>query len=170
MRAAVSSRKAVYDAARRAKSKSYPRKNLEGRLLNESSCLPFILSTMGGLCAEGHEFLRICRKRSPTHADHMQDVLVTQHSRWTARRVHRALFGQCLINFLGSSWTPEACLSGSFQHSKKGSTTDPSISQLTFKRLAQAYQTTSEDHPQISSENSDPAPPQATEFFELSLQ
>ena len=89
-----------------------------------------------------------CRKRSPTHADHMQDVLVTQHSRWTARRVHRALFGQCLINFLGSSWTPEACLSGSCQHLKKGQTPDPGKSQLTFKRLATAYQSTLEDHSQ----------------------
>ena len=165
---AVTSRKAVYDAARRAKSKSYPHKDLQGRLLNTSSCLPFILSTMGGLCKEGHEFFRICQKRSPINADHMQDVLVTQHSRWTARRVHRALFGQCLINFLGSSWTPEACLSGSCQHLKKGQTADPGKSQLTFKRLATAYQSTLEDHSQSSNVNSHHATPQTTEFFELS--
>ena len=108
---AVKSRKAVYDAARRAKSKAYPRKDVEGRLLNTSSCLPFILSTMGGLCAEGHQFLRICRKRSPTQAEHMLDVLVTQHSRWTARRLHRSLFGQCLKKIFGSCWTPEASFS-----------------------------------------------------------
>ena len=43
---------------------------------------------MGGLCSEGHEFLRLCRSRDQAEADHMVDVLVTQHSRWTARRIH----------------------------------------------------------------------------------
>ena len=45
----------------------------------------------------------------------MLDVLVTQHSRWTARRVHRALFGQTLIDFGGDSWT---CLSTECTKSK----------------------------------------------------
>ena len=148
---AVTSRKAVYDTARRAKSKSYPRKDPAGRLLNSSSCIPFILSTMGGLCAEGHEFLRICRTRNSTKADHMQDVLVTQHSKWTARRVHRALFGQSLINFLGSSWIPEACLSESCKRSRTGKTADPSKSQLILKSLATAYQTAIEDPPEFQS-------------------
>ena len=60
---------------------------------------------MGGLCSEGHEFLRLCRKRNPVKAELLLDVLVTQHSKWTARRVHRALFGQNLIDFSGDSWT-----------------------------------------------------------------
>ena len=30
---------------------------------------------------------------------------MTQHSRWTARRIHRALFGQSLIDSSGTSWT-----------------------------------------------------------------
>ena len=60
---------------------------------------------MGGLCSEGHEFIRLCRSREQAAADHMIDVLVTQHSRWTARRIHRALFGQSLIDFGGDSWT-----------------------------------------------------------------
>ena len=49
---------------------------------------------MGGLCAEGHEFLRICRKRNPEKTKHLIDVLVTQHSRWVASRMRRSLFGQ----------------------------------------------------------------------------
>ena len=36
----------------------------------------------------------------------MIDVLVTQHSRRSARRLHRALFGQSLINFQ-DDWKPE---------------------------------------------------------------
>ena len=59
------------------KNKSYPRKDEHGRLLTESSCLPFILTSMGGLCEEGHEFLRDCRKRNPEKTKHLIDVLVT---------------------------------------------------------------------------------------------
>ena len=33
------------------------------------------------------------------------DVLITQHARWTARRIKRALFGQCLIDFSSDSWS-----------------------------------------------------------------
>ena len=143
------------------------KKDLEGRLLNTSTCLPFILSTMGGLCAEAHEFLRICKKRSLTKAEHMMDVLVTQHSRWTARRLHRALFGQCLINFFGSAWTPEASLSEPPHCSMKCKNNNHSSSQLTFKRLAQAFNAASED-PSQSSSDSNVAFPQTTEVFDLS--
>ena len=45
----------------------------------------------------------------------MLDVLVTQHSKWTARRLHRALFGQSLIDFSGESWT---CLTNQSTTSK----------------------------------------------------
>ena len=60
---------------------------------------------MGGLCSEGHEFLRICKKRDPVKAAHLVDVLVTQHARWTARKLRRALFGQSLVDFSGEAWT-----------------------------------------------------------------
>ena len=30
---------------------------------------------------------------------------MTQHARWTARRIRRALFGQSLVDFSGSSWS-----------------------------------------------------------------
>ena len=77
------------------KNKSYPRKDEHGRrLLTKSSCLPFILTSIGGLCEEGHEFLRVCRKRNPEKTKHLIDVLVTQHSRWVASRMRRSLFGQ----------------------------------------------------------------------------
>ena len=102
---AASSGDDVYKNARKAKAKEYPLKDSEGRRNNPSPCLPFILTSMGGLCAEGHAFLKICRERNPDKADLLLDVLVTQHSRWTARRIHRALFGQSLIDFSGESWT-----------------------------------------------------------------
>ena len=56
---AIKSRTEVFKRARAVKNKSYPRKDEHGRLLTESSCLPFILTCMGGLCEEGHEFLII---------------------------------------------------------------------------------------------------------------
>ena len=82
-----------------------------------------------------------------------------QHSSWTARRLHRFLFGQCLINFFGSCWTPEASLSEPRQKSTASQNNDQNNLQLTFKRLAQAYNAATEDHSQSSSANSNPATP-----------
>ena len=73
------------------------------------------------------------------------------------RRVKRKNIGQCLINFFGLCWTPEASLSEPRQHSKTYRTADHDISQLTFTRLAKACNAASEDRPQSSSENSAPA-------------
>ena len=94
----------TYSRAVRAK-KSYPRKDAAGRLQNESSCLPFILTSMGGLCEEGHEFLRLCKKRNKGATLHLLDVLVTQHAKWTAKRIRRGLFGQSLVDFSTESWS-----------------------------------------------------------------
>ena len=57
---------------------------------------------MGGLCDEGHEFLRLCRKRSPDKTKHLIDVLVTQHAKWIASRLRRALFGQSTSSAVAS--------------------------------------------------------------------
>ena len=59
---------------------------------------------MGGLCKEGHEFLKICKKKNVAATLKMIDVLVTQHSKWTAKRVRRALFGQSLVDFNADPW------------------------------------------------------------------
>ena len=73
---------------------------------------------MGGLCTEGHEFLRVCKKKNIEKTQHMIDVLITQHARWTARRIKRALFGQCLIDFSSDSWS-RVSLDSDVQHSKQ---------------------------------------------------
>lgn len=109
---AAKSIKAIHDAARRAKSKAYPRKDIEGRLLNTSCCSPFFYQSWGASAQKVTNFFAFV-KRNLTKAKHMLDVLVTQHSRWTARHLHRSLFGQCLIKFFGSCWTPGASLSRS---------------------------------------------------------
>ena len=95
----------VYKTARTAKTKQYPHKDHQGRLINTSVCVPFIITSMGGLCKEGHEFLRICRKKDVEKTQHMIDVLITQHAKWTARRIKRSLFGQALIDFSKDSWS-----------------------------------------------------------------
>ena len=102
---AITSREEIYDSARQLKTKSYPRKDSAGRLLNESFCLPFILTSMGGLCEEGHDFLRLCKKRNKGATLHLLDVLVTQHAKWTAKRIRRSLFGQSLVDFSTESWS-----------------------------------------------------------------
>jgi hypothetical protein len=92
------------ESARKAKAEAYPRKDSSGRLLNESFCVPFILTSMGGLCRV-HDFLRLCKKRNKSATLRLLDVLVTQHAKWTARRIRRSLFGQSLVDFSGSNWS-----------------------------------------------------------------
>ena len=36
---------------------------------------------------------------------HLLDVLVTQHAKWTAKRVRRGLFGQSIVDFSTDSWS-----------------------------------------------------------------
>ena len=52
----------------------------------------------------GHDFLNLCKKKDPTATQWMIDDLVTQHSKWTARRVRRALFGQSIVDFTADPW------------------------------------------------------------------
>ena len=101
---AIAYREDVFENARKIKARAYPRKDASGRLLTESACIPFILSSMGGLCKEGHDFLRVCKKKDPVATQWMIDVLVTQHSKWTARRLRRALFGQSIVDFTADPW------------------------------------------------------------------
>ena len=102
---AIESREKVYSSAREAKAAAYPRRDASGRLISESFCVPFILTSMGGLCQEGHDFLRLCKKRNKGATLRLLDVLVTQHAKWTARRIRRALFGQSLVDFSGACWS-----------------------------------------------------------------
>ena len=53
----------------------------------------------------------------------MIDVLVTQHSKWTARRVRRGLFGQSLVDFTADPWIgikgQEDCKTANIEMKKK---------------------------------------------------
>ena len=48
--------------------------------------------------------MNVCKKKDPVATLRMVDVLVTQHSKWTARRIRRALFGQSLVDFNADPW------------------------------------------------------------------
>ena len=49
--------------------------------------------------------MRLCKKRNKGATLRLLDVLATQHAKWTARRIRRALFGQSLVDFSGSTWS-----------------------------------------------------------------
>ena len=49
--------------------------------------------------------MRLCKKRNKSATLRLLDVLATQHAKWTARRIRRALFGQSLVDFSGSTWS-----------------------------------------------------------------
>ena len=49
--------------------------------------------------------MRLCKKRNKSATLRLLDVLATQHVKWTARRIRRALFGQSLVDFSGPSWS-----------------------------------------------------------------
>ena len=124
---AITSREEIYEKARKLKAEAYPRKDSAGRLLNESFCLPFILTSMGGLCEERHEFLRLCKKRNKGATMHLLDVLVTQHAKWTAKRIRRGLFGQALVDFSTDSWSSIQLQESAPQQKKKQSRRTPRI-------------------------------------------
>ena len=124
---AITSREEVYENARKLKAKAYPRKDSAGRLLNESFCLPFILTSMGGLCEEGHEFLRLCKRRNKGATMHLLDVLVTQHAKWTAKRIRRGLFGQALVDFSTECWSSIQLQESLSQQTKRQSKKTPRI-------------------------------------------
>ena len=82
---------------------------------------------MGGLCEEGHEFLRLCKKRNKGATMHLLDVLVTQHAKWTAKRIRRGLFGQALVDFSTDSWSSIQLQESAPQQKKKQSRRTPRI-------------------------------------------
>ena len=100
----VTSREQVYEKARQAKAKAYPRKDSSGRLLNESFCTHFILTSMGGSVMNDTISFLFAKNRNSGATLHPSDVLVTQHAEWTAKRVRRGLFGQSIVDFFTDSW------------------------------------------------------------------
>ena len=90
--------------ARQARAKAYPRKDSSGRLLIESFCTHFILTSMGGSVMNDTISFLFAKNRNSGATLHPSDVLVTQHAEWTAKRVRRGLFGQSIVDFFTDSW------------------------------------------------------------------
>ena len=47
----------------------------------------------------------VCAKSATKEPLHLLDVFVTQHAKWTAKRIRRGLFGQSLVDFSTESWS-----------------------------------------------------------------
>merc|ERR1719353_1583172 len=56
---------------------------------------------------------------------HLLDVLVTQHAKWTAKRIRRGLFGQALVDFSTDSWSSIQLQESAPQQMKKQSRKTP---------------------------------------------
>ena len=176
----LTTREDIFKNARKLKEKSYPRKDASGRLLTESPCLPFILSSMGGLCKEGHEFLKICKKKDPVATLRMVDVLVTQHSKWTARRIRRALFGQSLVDFNSDPWigvNSQEEKAGSKGTVRKKSQKKQSRLELAFSQeeSKSSQETASSQETVVQCDSSqetvaEPSPPAGTVYFSCDPQ
>ena len=143
---AITSREEIYENARQVKAKAYPRKDSSGRLLSENFCVPFILTSMGGLCDEGHDFLRLCRKRNKGATMHLLDVLVTQHAKWTAKRIRRGLFGQSLVDFSTASWSSIQLHKSANCVSSQQNRTEPKKTPRLLRSFAQSRVITEKQH------------------------
>ena len=68
-----------------------------------SSYLSFILTSMGELCEEGHELLRMCRKRNPDKPKHPTARIVSQLGGKADDRAEAPTGGLCRT----ASWVHE---------------------------------------------------------------
>ena len=70
---------------------------------------------------------------------HLLDVRVTQHAKWTAKRVRRGLFGQSIVDFSTDSWSSiqlkESAKSNASQSATKQAKKTPRV----LRSFAQAW-------------------------------
>ena len=57
----------------------------------EAQQVPFIITSMGLLCSEAHDMLRLCYRRNPRATTALQDCLAVQHAKWIAHRLFRGI-------------------------------------------------------------------------------
>ena len=93
---------------------------------------------MGGLCEEGHEFLRLCKKRNKGATAHLLDVLVTQHAKWTAKRIRRGLFGQSLVDFSTASWSSIQLKESTYSNKSQQTRVQPKKTPRLLRSFAQS--------------------------------
>ena len=75
----------------REKRLQFPVKDSNGHRVVSGDFVPFIMTNMGSLDKSAHQFLAKLRKKDRRRAEHLMDVLVVQHAKWIARRLHRCL-------------------------------------------------------------------------------
>ena len=78
----------ILNAARREKS-NYVTRDEAGQRVIKAQPVPFVVTSMGLLCSEAHDFLRFCYRRNPRATTALRDCLAMQHARWIAHRLYR---------------------------------------------------------------------------------
>merc|ERR1712078_517275 len=86
----------------------------------------------------GHEFLRLCKKRNKGATLHLLDVLVTQHAKWTAKRIRRGLFGQSLVDFSSDSWSSIQLQESAYGSKSQETRTQPKKTPRLLRSFAQS--------------------------------
>ena len=92
----------------------------------------------------------------------MVDVLVTQHSKWTAKRVRRALFGQSLVDFDADPWVGvdnQEKSSCNKKAVKKKSQNKQSRLEKSFSQVDSSQATTAADSTPLATTKADSTPP-----------
>ena len=77
-------------AARKEKS-VYVTRDTAGQRVIEAQPVPFIITSMGLLCSEAHDMLRLCYRLNPRATTALQDCLAVQHAKWIAHRLFRGV-------------------------------------------------------------------------------
>ena len=70
----------ILSSARREKS-VYVTRDEAGQRVIEAQPVPFVVTSMGLLCSEAHDLLRLCYRRNPRATTALQDCLAVQHAK-----------------------------------------------------------------------------------------
>ena len=69
---------------------------------------------------------------------HLLDVLVTQHAKWTAKRIRRGLFGQSIVDFSSASWSSIQLQESAYGSTSEQTRTQPKKTPRLLRRFAQS--------------------------------
>ena len=82
--------------------------------------------------------MRLCKKRNKRATLRLLDVLVTQHAKWTAKRIRRGLFGQSLVDFSSESWSSIQLQESAYGSTSQQKRTQPKKTPRLLRSFAQS--------------------------------
>merc|ERR1712224_977244 len=92
----------------------------------------------GGSARRGMNFFASAKKRNKEATLHLLDVLVTQHAKWTAKRIRRGLFGQFLVDFSSESWSSIQLQESAYVNTSQQTRTQPKKTPRLLRSFAQS--------------------------------